>query len=74
MRITDKEGQLSLPSKERNVEEKGSKDQSQEEEEESRVKQMFGHKGRRGIRRSIKLWETRGMRMRAAQCRMKTEE
>jgi len=34
---------------------------------QARVKQIFGHKGRRGIRKTIKLWETEGMRRRAAQ-------
>lgn len=28
---------------------------------------MFGHKGRRGIRKSIRLWETEAMRRRVAQ-------
>lgn len=38
--------------KEGNVEEKQCEDHVQEEEEEAREKQMFCHKGRRGIRKS----------------------
>lgn len=61
MRIIDKEVScLSMPvsSLRKGMLKKGPKTNPWKEEEESRVKQMFGHKGRRGNQEeSIRLWE-----------------